>query len=181
MKREKESWRAILRYAVPGATRARVRRAYAEYRKAHGVPDRCDNPECVFHRQPLIWNGSALPIIVDHVDGVKYDNRPHRLRYLCPNCDAQAPTRGGKNKGRVEASSGGFAVNRPDGKRAYTLPAETGRYHTRWVAEPRRELPHNSTQLNPIRQHSTLGNRSPVAFERAGALAGDVAVAQLTV
>jgi hypothetical protein len=128
MKRAAGSWKAVLRYAVPGATRSRVRRAYADYRRQKGIPDRCDNPCCTFHQEPLIWNGRPLPLILDHVDGVRHDNRPHRLPYLCPNCDAQAPTRGGKNKGRVAESSGGFAIKRPDGKRDYTLVAETGRY-----------------------------------------------------
>lgn len=74
----------------------------------------------------MVWNGQALPLVLDHIDGVRQDNRPDRLRYLCPNCEAQLPTRGGRNKGRVTTSSGGFAIKRPDGRRDYTLIAEPG-------------------------------------------------------
>jgi hypothetical protein len=83
----------------------------------------------VFHTQDLEWNGHSLPLILDHVDGVNVDNRPHKLRYLCPNCDAQLETRGGRNKGRVTVSTGGFARRAIDGKRHYTLVAESGSYH----------------------------------------------------
>jgi hypothetical protein len=76
----------------------------------------------------LEWNGQALPLILDHINGVSRDNNPDNLRYLCPNCDSQLDTRGGRNKGRVEMSSGGFSIRRPDGKRDYTLPAEAGEY-----------------------------------------------------
>lgn len=131
MPRISDSWRVVLVFSEHPASRARVRRAYAEYRRIHNIPDRCDNVECQFHTQPLEWNGQPLPLILDHRDGVRHDNRPKCLRYLCPNCDAQLPTRGGKNRGRVSISSGGFAVKRPDGKRDYTLVAETGHFRSR--------------------------------------------------
>jgi len=118
------SWRKVLVFAERPASRARVRRAYADYRREHGIPTRCDNPPCQFNSAPLVWNSQPLPLILDHLDGVKHDNRPKSLRYLCPNCDAQLPTRGGKNRGRVAVSSGGFAVKDQHGRRAYTLVAE---------------------------------------------------------
>jgi hypothetical protein len=68
-----------------------------------------------------------LKPILDHQEGVNADNRPHMLRLLCPNCDAQLPTRGGGNKGKVEMSPGGFAKV-SGGHRSYTLPAEPGQY-----------------------------------------------------
>lgn len=56
-------------------------------------------------------------MILDHENGNSNDNRAENLRYLCPNCDAQLPTRGGRNKGRItNESAGGFQVNHKDGK-----------------------------------------------------------------
>lgn len=119
--------RSVLKYAK-GVSLSTVKRQYAEWRKEHGIPDRCDNPKCRFFTEPLIWNGDPLCLILDHTNGVRADNNPENLRYLCPNCNAQLPTHGGKNKGRVSMSDGGFGIRRHDGKWDYTLPAEPGQY-----------------------------------------------------
>ncbi len=107
-----------------------VRRQYKEWRQQQvpPLPDRCDNPPCQFHTGPLEWIDKPLKLILDHVNGNNTDNRPTNLRFLCPNCDSQnSTTRGGANKGRIEKSSGGFAIV-TDGKRHYILPAEPGHY-----------------------------------------------------
>ena len=122
---------SVLCFSTRPVSRSTVRRHYAEYRKAQGLPDRCDNAACLFHTATLMWNGRPLPLILDHRNGVLSDNRPKSLRYLCPNCDSQLHTRGGANKGRVSISSGGFAIRRRDGKRDYTLVAEPGVYRLR--------------------------------------------------
>lgn len=90
------------------------------------MPRRCDNNECSFHTEPPVWNGKPLPLILDHRNGNNSDNRPQNLRWLCPNCDSQLETRGGLNKGRVEKHEGGFAIIRPNKKKDYYLPAESG-------------------------------------------------------
>lgn len=126
------TWREVLRYGK--ASRATVRKFYRQYRLSINQPLRCDNPVCRFHTEKLEWNGQALPLILDHINGVNRDNRPENLRYLCPNCDALLDTRSGKNRGRVEMSSGGFSIKRPDGKRDYTLPAEPGELTVTGVA-----------------------------------------------
>jgi hypothetical protein len=46
------------------------------------------------------WNGSAIPLELDHVNGRRDDNRLCNLRLLCPNCHAQTPTYRGRNIGR---------------------------------------------------------------------------------
>lgn len=125
-KRKKRSWRDVLRYSK--ASRATVRKFYRQYREQNEQPPRCDNPACRFHQEKLEWNGQPLPLTLDHINGVNRDNRPENLRYLCPNCDALLSTRGGRNKGRVKMSSGGFSIKRADGTRDYTLPAEAGEY-----------------------------------------------------
>lgn len=125
----REEWRAVLRFSAGPVSRSKIRRHYARYRRERGIPDRCDNDACVFHTAELLWNGQRLPLILDHRDGVRNDNSPDKLRYLCPNCDSQLHTRGGKNKGRVTYSGpGGYAIKRHDGKRDYTLVAEAGTY-----------------------------------------------------
>lgn len=43
------------------------------------------------------WNGKHIVLHLDHINGIKTDNRFHNLRLLCPNCDSQMPTYRGKN------------------------------------------------------------------------------------
>ena len=72
---------------------------------------------------------------------MRADNRPSNLRYLCPNCDALLATRGGRNKGRVTVSTGGFAVKRATGKKDYTLVMEPGRFQVTGSAVELAALP----------------------------------------
>jgi hypothetical protein len=46
------------------------------------------------------WNGSGLVLQLDHINGVRTDNRIENLRLLCPNCHSQTDTfcRGDKKK-----------------------------------------------------------------------------------
>ena len=94
-----------------------MRRYYDAWRRQRDLPYRCDNEKCQFHEGNLIWNGQQLGMILDHINGNRNDNRAENLRYLCPNCDAQLPTRGGRNRGRiVNESDGGFQVKHGAGK-----------------------------------------------------------------
>lgn len=38
------------------------------------------------------WNGKALTLVVDHINGDWRDCRKDNLRFLCPNCHSQEPT-----------------------------------------------------------------------------------------
>lgn len=46
-----------------------------------------------------IWNGKVLSLQLDHINGVRNDNRIENLRFLCPNCHTQTETWCSKNKG----------------------------------------------------------------------------------
>ena len=47
------------------------------------------------------WNGLPAPLQLDHINGIRDDNRIENLRILCANCHAQTDTWTGKNKMRV--------------------------------------------------------------------------------
>ena len=107
----------VLRFDRNPKDRATVRRYYDAWRRQKGLPYRCDNENCQFHKGNLLWNRQKLGMILDHKNGNRNDNRAENLRCLCPNCDAQLPTRGGRNRGRiVNESDGGFQVKHGAGK-----------------------------------------------------------------
>lgn len=149
----KKTWHKVLRFTATKASQATVRRYYEEYRREAGLLPRCDNEACVFHRDELRWNGVPLPLILDHKNGVSRDSSPGNLRLLCPNCDSQLPTRGGRNKGRVQVSPGGYGIKRADGKLDYTLPADPEEYS---VAAPPAALLADGRQ-SPKRGRRTTG------------------------
>lgn len=43
------------------------------------------------------WAGKPISLHLDHINGVKCDNRIDNLRILCPNCHSQTDTYAGKN------------------------------------------------------------------------------------
>lgn len=44
------------------------------------------------------WKGNHLTLELDHINGIRSDNRKENLRWLCPNCHSQTPTFRGYNK-----------------------------------------------------------------------------------
>lgn len=114
----RRTWREVLRWGQKELSASTVRKYYAQYRREAGLPLRCDNPDCRFYTEPLIWNGQPLRPIVDHKGGARRNNRPEALQYLCPNCNAQQDTHAGRNTGRIiyTDTGGGYARIRTRGR-----------------------------------------------------------------
>lgn len=44
------------------------------------------------------WLGKTMPLILDHKNGIRDDNKLENLRFLCSNCDSIQDTYKGRNK-----------------------------------------------------------------------------------
>lgn len=54
-------------------------------------------PECELCGQGDVWCGRRINLILDHINGVRDDNRLENLRIVCPNCAATLDTHCGRN------------------------------------------------------------------------------------
>lgn len=61
-------------------------------------------PRCEMCGQDEHWRGRRIGLILDHVNGVRDDNRFENLRIVCPNCAATLDTHCGRNKPSVPVS-----------------------------------------------------------------------------
>lgn len=55
-------------------------------------------PICELCEQDEYWHNKKMSLILDHINGDRYDNRLENLRIVCPNCNATLDTHCGKNK-----------------------------------------------------------------------------------
>lgn len=55
-------------------------------------------PICEKCGQDEYWKGEKISLILDHINGDRYNNLLENLRIVCPNCNATLPTHGGKNR-----------------------------------------------------------------------------------
>lgn len=58
---------------------------------------------CELCGQDETWQGLPMGLILDHINGVRDDNRPENLRIVCPNCAATLDTHCGR-KNRLQPS-----------------------------------------------------------------------------
>lgn len=55
-------------------------------------------PKCELCGWAAVAPDGRIPLELDHINGVRKDNRLENLRILCPNCHSLQPTHRGKNK-----------------------------------------------------------------------------------
>ncbi|MBL0747104.1 HNH endonuclease signature motif containing protein [Nocardioides baculatus] len=55
---------------------------------------------CAFCGCDGTWQGLALTLEVDHMDGDYLNNLISNLRFLCPNCHRQTPNPAGRSRGK---------------------------------------------------------------------------------
>ncbi|MDP2710023.1 MAG: HNH endonuclease [Solirubrobacteraceae bacterium] len=69
--------------------------------KARLYAEGIKTPMCELCDQDELWRGRPMGLILDHVNGVRDDNRLENLRIVCPNCAATLDTHCGR-KNRLE-------------------------------------------------------------------------------
>lgn len=74
----------------------------SSYENTHGlklrlIKEGLKTAECEMCSLSL-WNNKPIPLELDHINGIRNDNRFDNLRILCPNCHAQTDTYCSRNK-----------------------------------------------------------------------------------
>ncbi|GAA2539683.1 HNH endonuclease signature motif containing protein [Mycolicibacterium diernhoferi] len=81
---------------------AKIRGERGNYIRRHIAAEQ--DGRCAICGSASTWQGSALTLILDHIDGNPTNNRRENLRLVCPNCDSQLPTYKSRNRGSGRAS-----------------------------------------------------------------------------
>jgi hypothetical protein len=66
--------------------------------------------ECSSCGLPPMWQGRPMTLQLDHINGVRSDNRIENLRLLCPNCHSQTSTFAGRNTVAIKKCSCGKVI-----------------------------------------------------------------------
>jgi 5-methylcytosine-specific restriction endonuclease McrA len=68
------------------------------------IKEKILEPICVICKSQT-WNGSPIPLELDHVNGKHEDNTLENLRLLCPNCHAQTSNYRGRAKSKSKSKA----------------------------------------------------------------------------
>ena len=94
----KESWKANNPVILQSITRDSIRKYLID-----DFGNKCSNSVCSVSDT---WNNELIVLVVDHIDGNPSNNSYSNMRLLCPNCNSQTNTFGGRNKGSGRKSRG---------------------------------------------------------------------------
>lgn len=106
-----------------------------DYLKKRLYKEGLKQPFCEFENcgQGEDWRGHRISLILDHINGIRNDNRIENLRIVCPNCNATLDTHGGRNKRKQKGLPNKKLI--PDGRIRID-----GRPKTRKVERPEKDL-----------------------------------------
>lgn len=68
--------------------------------RQHILKDNLIPYKCAICGQEPEWNGKPMPLILDHINGVRDDHRLDNLRFVCGNCNLQLETTSGNKNSK---------------------------------------------------------------------------------
>lgn len=118
------------------------------------------------------WNGQKLSLQLDHINGIRNDNRLENLRIICPNCHSQTHNFAGKKnakassvKLRGKTQHNGKTVSV---RQKHYFDSITGqpRYYNRKTERPSKEVLENMLWKMPTTKIATIYGVSDKAVEK---------------
>jgi hypothetical protein len=110
------------------------------------------------------WQGRAMSLILDHVNGVNNDNRLENLRILCPNCAATLDTHCARNLPRLRACAAcgkeftpQHVSHRYRSRQCWGSVLSDGRFSGRGIPRPEARKVRRPTYLSLIADVEELG------------------------
>lgn len=124
---------------------------------------------CSICGQKPIWQNQKMTLILDHINGVNNDNRIENLRWVCPNCNSQLPTTGGRNTKRLKRKH--FCINcgneiYPESIRCNKCEKENRKKHSKILNTISRKTLKKLIREKPFKQIAKQYNVSDNAIKK---------------